>query len=76
VLRRIGPESRPSTARSTARPTAGRQRDQDDFAALADDPQHTVAVLLTEIADVGAGCLEDPKTEQAEHRDQGEVVGV
>ena len=31
---------------------------------------------LGEVGDVGAGGLEDPESEQAEHRDQGEVVGV
>jgi len=32
-----------------------------------------VAVLLAEIADVGAGGFEDPQAEQAEHGDQREV---
>jgi hypothetical protein len=35
-----------------------------------------VAVFLAEVAEVGTAGFEDPQTEQAEHGDQGEVVGV
>jgi hypothetical protein len=35
-----------------------------------------VAVLLTQVADAGPAGFEDPQTEQAEQRDQGEVVRV
>jgi hypothetical protein len=38
--------------------------------------QHAVAVLLAQVADVGAGCFEDPQAQQAEHGHQGEVIGV
>ena len=55
-------------------PDSGRQRDEDDLAALAVDPQDPVAVFLAEVVDVGAGGFEDPQAEQSEHRDQGEVV--
>ena len=53
-----------------------RQRDEDDLAALAAHPQDPVAVFLAEVGDVGAAGFEDPQAEQAEHGDQGEVVGV
>jgi hypothetical protein len=33
-----------------------------------------VAVFLAEVADVPAGGLEDPQTEETEHRDQGDVT--
>lgn len=52
------------------------QRDEDDLAALAAYPQDPVAVFLTDVGDVGSASFEDPKPEQAEHRDQGEVVAV
>jgi len=52
------------------------QRDQDDLAALAADPQHPVAVLLAQISNSGTGGLEDPQAQQAEHGHQGEVVVV
>jgi hypothetical protein len=35
-----------------------------------------VAVLLTEVVDVGPGSFEDPQAEQAEQTDQGEVERV
>ena len=54
----------------------GRQRDQDDLAALADHPEHPVAVLFPEDGDVGGAGLEDPQPEQPECGDQGEVTGV
>jgi hypothetical protein len=50
-----------------------RQRDQDDFGALAAHPQDPVAVLFTKVGDVRAGGFEDP---QAEHGHQREVVPV
>jgi hypothetical protein len=55
---------------------AGRrgQRNQDDLAAFAADPQDPVAVLLAEIADVRAGGPEDPQSRQPQHGHQGEVV--
>ena len=33
-------------------------------------------MFLAEVVDVGAGGLEDPQAEEAEHRDEREVVGV
>ncbi|GID29427.1 hypothetical protein [Paractinoplanes brasiliensis] len=54
----------------------GRQRNQHSFVALAVNLQDTVAVLLAEVGDVGTAGFEDPKSEQAEHRDQREVVAV
>lgn len=40
------------------------QRNQDDLAAFAADPQDPVAMLLAEIADVRARGLEDPQSQQ------------
>ncbi|HZO68790.1 MAG TPA: hypothetical protein VFB74_27670 [Kribbellaceae bacterium] len=40
-------------------------RDEDDLAALAPDPQDTVAVLLAEVDDGGPARTEDPQPEQA-----------
>jgi hypothetical protein len=54
----------------------GRERDEDDLAALAADAKDAVAVFLAEVADVGAAGFEDPQPEQAEHGDQREVVRV
>src|SRR6266567_3766583 len=51
-----------------------RQWRQDGLAALAAYLQHPVAVLLTQILDVGSGGFEDPQTEQSEQADQGKVV--
>jgi hypothetical protein len=67
--------------RDTGRPVdgpadRGRQRDQDHLGAFAAYAQHPVAVFLAEIADVRAGCLEDPQAEQAEHGYQREVIRV
>ncbi|WP_328414610.1 hypothetical protein OG470_20640 [Micromonospora sp. NBC_00389] len=53
-----------------------RQRNEDDFAALAADAKDAVAVFLSEVTDVGAAGFEDPQPEQAEHGDQREVVRV
>jgi len=52
------------------------QRDQDDLAAFAADPQYPVAVFLPQIADIRAGSFEDPQAQQAEHGNQGEVVAI
>jgi len=57
-----------------ARPTAGGNGTARP--SLSADPQHTVAVLFAEICDIGASGLKDPQAQQAEHRDQGEVVSV
>ena len=58
-------------------PDRGRQqRHEDDLGALADRPQHPVAVLFADVGDVGGAGLEDAQPEQAEHGDQGEVVAV
>ena len=59
-----------------ARPTAGGSGTQDDLGALAEHPQHPVAVFLAEIGDVGAGGFEDPQAEQPEHGHQREVARV
>ena len=53
-----------------------RQRDQDDLGSFAADAQYPVAVLLTQVSDVGTGCFEDPQAQQAEHGDEGEVTGT
>jgi hypothetical protein len=63
--------------RSVDRPAhGGRKRDEHDLGALADHPQHAVAVFLAEIVDVSRAGFEDPQPEQAEHRDHGEVERV
>jgi len=53
-----------------------RERNEDDLASLASDPQNPVAVFLAEVADVGAAGFEDPQPEETEQRDQREVVRV
>jgi hypothetical protein len=53
-----------------------RQWDEHDFADLATDAQHAVAVLLAQVVDAGRAGLEDPQPEQAEHCEEGEVVRV
>jgi hypothetical protein len=35
-----------------------------------------VAVLFTQVGDVGSGGLEDPQAQQAEHGYQSEVAGL
>jgi len=35
-----------------------------------------VAVLFAQVGDVGAGNLEDPQAEQAEHGHKGKVAGM
>ncbi|WP_406081373.1 hypothetical protein [Micromonospora sp. NBC_00858] len=67
---------RPSTARSTGPGHRGRERDEDDFAALAEDAKDAVAVFLAEVADVGAAGFADPQPKESEHGDQREVVRV
>ncbi|MCY1145727.1 hypothetical protein OWR29_47670, partial [Actinoplanes sp. Pm04-4] len=53
-----------------------RQRDQHDLVALAVNLQDAVAVFLAEVGDVRPAGLEDSQSEQAEHRDQSEVIAV
>jgi len=54
----------------------GWQRDEDDLAALAAHAERPVAVFLTEVGDVRPTGFEDPQPEQAEERDQGEVIRI
>ena len=54
----------------------GWQRNQGDFAALADDAKYPVAMFLAKVGDVGVGGFEDPQPQQAEHGDQREVEDV
>lgn len=49
---------------------------EHDLAAFAVDLQDAVAVLLTEIFDVGTTGFEDPQAQETEHGDQREVVRV
>ena len=63
VLRRIGPWARPSTARSIARATGGRQWHEDDLAALAAHPQDPMAVFLIQVGDADLAGFEDPQPE-------------
>jgi hypothetical protein len=53
-----------------------RERNEDDLASLASDPQNPVAVFLTEVANVRAAGFEDPQPEETEQRNQREVVRV
>src|SRR4051812_3583837 len=73
-LVRIGPVSRRPMARSIARPTAGGRGTVASLSPLPWNGEDTVSVDLAEIRGVGGGGFEDPKSEEAEHRDQGEVV--
>jgi hypothetical protein len=57
-------------------PDGWRQGDQDDLGAFAAHAQHPVAMLFTQVGGVGAGCLEDPQAEQAEHGHKGKVAGM
>ena len=59
VFRRIGPWSRPSTARSMARATASGTGYEGDLAALPANLEHPVPVLFAEIPDGGAAGFED-----------------
>ena len=76
LLSRIGP-AHPASGGAVDGP-ADRwwQRDQDDLGAFAAHAQHTVTVLFTEVADVGAGGFEDPQAQQPEHGHQREVIRV
>lgn len=65
---RIGHCSRPATARSTARATAGGSEVSTTLPTLAADLQDSVAVLLTEVGDVRDASLEDPQAEETQHR--------
>jgi hypothetical protein len=53
-----------------------REWGEDDLAALASDLQHPVSVFFTQVFDVGTARFGDPQSEQAEHRNQGEVEPV
>jgi hypothetical protein len=53
-----------------------RERGEDDLPAFAGDPQHPVAMLLAEVADIGAAGFEDPQAEEPEHRHEGKVIRV
>jgi hypothetical protein len=61
-------------ARSIARGGAGRERDGDDFAALARDHQHAVAAFGAQGLDVRAGRLGYPQPVECEQGDEG-VLG-
>ena len=50
----------------------GRQRYQDDLAALAAHAKDTV--FFTQVANAGAGGFEDPQPEQPQHGHQREVA--
>jgi hypothetical protein len=54
----------------------GRQRDQHSLVARAANLEYAVAMFLAEVVDVRAAGLKDPQAEQAQHRDQCEVVDV
>jgi len=65
----------PASDRSLDGPTnRGRQREQDDLVTFAVHAQNAVTVLFAEVADVAAGGLQLPQTQQAEHRDQRELA--
>ena len=49
---------------------ARRERDGDDFAALAGDGQRPVPALKAEVPDISAGGLGDPQPVQGQQRDQ------
>jgi hypothetical protein len=71
-----GPVDRSVSGAVSGAADSGWQRDQDDLAALAAHAQDPVAVLLTQVVDVGADGLEDPPTEQAEQAHGREVERV
>jgi hypothetical protein len=68
-LSRIDPAMRSPMARSTAR-DGGWHRYEHDLVALADDSQHSMAVLFTKVGDVHAGCFGDPQPKEAEQADE------
>lgn len=53
-----------------------RHRHEHDLVSFPDNPHNPVPVFLAEVADVQAGGLEDPQSEQAQQTHQREVVGV
>jgi hypothetical protein len=53
-----------------------RQRNEDDLATLAADPENAVTMLFSEVVNVGADGLEDPRPEQAEQAHQREIQGA
>ena len=57
-------------------PDRRRQRNQDDLGSFAAYAHHPVAVLFTQVGDVGSGGLEDPQAQRAEHGYQSEVAGM
>jgi hypothetical protein len=48
----------------------GWHRYEHDLVALADDSQHWMAVLFTDVGDVHAGCFGDPQPKEAEQADE------
>ena len=54
---------------------AGRERDGDDLAALAQDGQGAVAALEAEAFDVGAGRFGDPQPVEGEQADRARGRG-
>jgi hypothetical protein len=50
------------------------QRDQDDFGAFAAHAQYPVAMLFTQIGNIGPDGLEEPQAKQPEHRHEREVA--
>ena len=55
---------------------AGRQRDGDDLAALADDRQGAMTAFEPESFDVGPDRFGDPQPVQREQADEGVVAGA
>jgi hypothetical protein len=53
-----------------------RSRDEDDLGVLAHHAQDAVAVLLTEVVDVGGAGFEDPQPEQPSMTTRAKVAGV
>jgi hypothetical protein len=53
-----------------------RQWNQDHFVAFAAHPQHPVAVLFAEVADVSAGGFGDSQNQQPEHGHERKVARV
>ena len=57
-------------------PDRGWKRDEDDFVALAVHAENPVTVFFAKVFDVATRRFEDAESEEAEHRDQGEVATV
>ncbi len=53
-----------------------RQRDWNDPGALADNPQHPVAVFFAEVGGIGAGRFKDPQPQQTEHRERAQSLSL